>query len=159
MVQAQRSFQGKLPLAAMSRLRDSLAHRNGEVAYDIEFGKDEIGVAHMRVRADATLQLTCQRTLEAFGLTVHVDAKLGLITREEDEAALPSNYEPLLTVDGQIKLADVIEDELILALPVVPLSPGVEDAPVRVWSDAEESQEEPQRNPFAALKKLKVGKK
>jgi uncharacterized protein len=159
MVQAQRSFQGRLPLAAMARLRDSLADRKGEVAYDIEFGKDEIGVAHLRVRADATLPLTCQRTLEVFGLPVHVDAKLGLITREEEEAALPSNYEPLLTADGQISIADVIEDELILALPVVPLKPGVEDAPARVWRDAEESQEEPQRNPFAALKKMKVAKK
>jgi len=116
-------------------------------------------VAHLRVRADANLPLTCQRTLEVFGLPVHVDAKLGLITREEDEAALPSNYEPLLTVDGQIKLADVIEDELILGLPVVPLRPGFEAAPARVWSDAEEPQDEPQRNPFAALKKLKVAKK
>ena len=156
MVQAQRSFEGKLPLAAMSRLRDSLASREGEVAYAIEFGKDEIGVAHMRVRADATLPLTCQRTLEVFGLPVHVDATLGLITREEDEAALPGNYEPLLTANGQIRLVDVIEDELILALPVVPLKP---DAPARVWNDAEEPQEEPQRNPFAALKKMKVAKK
>ena len=156
MVQAQRSFEGKLPLAAMSRLRDSLANREGEVAYAIEFGKDEIGVAHMCVRADATLPLMCQRTLEVFGLPVHVDATLGLITREEDEAALPGNYEPLLTTDGQIKLADVIEDELILALPVVPLKP---DAPARVWSDTEEPQEEPQVNPFAALKKMKVAKK
>lgn len=159
MVQAQRSFQGKLPLAAMARLRGSLANVQGDVAYDIEFGKDEIGVAHLHVRADANLPLTCQRTLEVFGLPVHVDAKLGLITREEDEAALPSNYEPLLTVDGQIKLADVIEDELILGLPVVPLRPGFDGAPVRIWSDPEESQEEPQRNPFAALKKLKVAKK
>jgi len=159
MVQAQRSFQGKLPLAAMGRLRGSLANVQGDVAYDIEFGKDEIGVAHLRVRADANLPLTCQRTLEVFGLPVHVDAKLGLITREEDEAALPSNYEPLLTVDGQIKLADVIEDELILGLPVVPLRPGFEAAPARVWSDAEEPQDEPRRNPFAALKKLKVAKK
>jgi len=156
MVQAQRSFEGKLPLAAMSRLRDSLANREGEVAYAIEFGKDEIGVAHMRVRADATLPLTCQRTLEVFGLPVHVDATLGLITREEDEAALPGNYEPLLTANGQIRLVDVIEDELILALPVVPLKP---DAPARVWNDTEEPQEEPQRNPFAALKKMKVAKK
>jgi len=35
MVQAQRSFQGKLPLAAMGRLRGSLANVQGDVAYDI----------------------------------------------------------------------------------------------------------------------------
>ena len=158
MVQARRTFDGKLPLASLKRLRDSLADSTGEVAYDLEFGKDDIGVAHLRVRADATLPLTCQRTLEVFGLPVHVDAKLGLIAREADEAALPNDYEPLLTVDGQISLAEVIEDELILALPVVPLKPGAEHAP-QVWVESDELQEGERQNPFAALKKMKVAKK
>jgi len=158
MVQARRVFQGKLPLAGFKRVRDSLAARSGEVTYEIEFGKDEIGVAHLRVRAEATLPLTCQRTLEVFGLPVHVDAKLGLIAHEAEEAALPSDYEPLLTADGQISPAEVIEDELILALPVVPLSPGAEDAS-RVWGDTDEMQDDGQENPFAALKKMQVAKK
>ena len=46
------------------------------------------------------------------------------IEDESEEAALPPGYEPLLIADGQVNLADVIEDELILALPVVPLKPG-----------------------------------
>ena len=158
MVQARRTFAGKLPLTSLRRLRDSLADSTGEVVYDLEFGKDDIGVAHLRVRADATLPLTCQRTLEVFGLPVHVDARLGLIAREADEAALPSDYEPLLTADGQVHLADVIEDELILALPVVPLKPGAEDAP-QVWVETDEPQDSSEPNPFAALKKMKVAKK
>jgi uncharacterized protein len=158
MVQARRIFQGRLPLAGFKRLRDSLAAHSGEVTYELEFGKDEIGVAHLRVRADAILPLTCQRSLEVFGLPVHVDAKLGLIAREADEAALPSDYEPLLTADGQISPAEVIEDELILALPVVPLKPGAEDAS-RVWGDTNEMQDDAEENPFAALKKMKVAKK
>ena len=158
MVQARRTFAGKLPLASLRRLRGSLAESNGEVAYDLEFGKDDIGVAHLRVRADATLPLTCQRTLEAFGLPVHVDIKLGLIAREADEAALPSDYEALLTADGRVRLAEVIEDELILALPVVPLKPGAEDAP-QAGIEGEEAQGGERENPFATLKKMKVAKK
>jgi uncharacterized protein len=158
MVQARRTFQGSLPLANLKRLRDSLADSTGEVAYDLEFGKDEIGVAHLRVRADATLPLTCQRTLDVFGLPVHVDTKLGLIAREADEAALPSDYEPLLTADGQVNLADVIEDELILAVPVVPLKPGASEE-ARAWDEADEVQDEAQPNPFAVLKKMKAAKR
>ena len=159
MVQARRLFRGTLPLASCKRLRDSLADGSGEVTYELEFGKDEIGVAHLHVRADATLPLTCQRTLEVFGLPVHVDAKLGLISREADEAALPSDYEPLLTLDGQVSPAEVIEDELILALPVVPLKPGAEDAS-RVWNGTDETPDDDgQENPFAALKKMKVAKR
>ena len=159
MVQARRTFQGKLPLAALSRLRESLAERSGDVAYDLEFGKDDLGVAHLRVRADATLPLTCQRTLEVFGLPVHVDTRLGLIARETDEAALPSAYEPLLTADGQVNLAEIIEDELILALPVVPLKPGAEDAP-QAWGERDESREDEQQpKPFAVLQKMKIAKR
>jgi uncharacterized protein len=158
MVQARRTFSGALRLSAMKRLRDSLADAAGEVVYELEFGKDELGVAHLRVRADATLPLTCQRTLDVFGLPVHVDTKLGLIGNEADEAALPSHYEPLLTIDGQVNLAEVIEDELILALPVVPLKPGANEQ-AQAWDDVAEAQGTARPHPFAALKKMKVAKR
>ena len=150
MVQARRSFQGKLPLASFLRLRESLAGAEGEADYDLEFGKDELGVAYLAVRVEADLPLTCQRTLDVYRESVRVDQRLGLIREESEEVALPPGYEPLLIADGQVSLADVIEDELILALPVVPLKPG---APVE-WHE-EIPPEEGDPNPFAALAKLK----
>lgn len=155
MVQARRSFQGVLPLAALPRLRDSLAAADGVVTFDLEFGKDDLGVPLLRVRADATLPLLCQRTLDVFGLPVHIDTRLGLIAQEADEAGLPGGYEPLLAADGELRLADVVEDELILALPVVPVKPG--SAPqASVWGEPEPAPEEAKPNPFAVLKQIKV---
>jgi len=154
MVQARRTFHGKLPLASFERLRASLAAGEGEADYDLEFGKDELGVDYLAVRVDAELPLTCQRTLEVFRQPVHVDQRLGLIGEESEEAALPEGYEPLLIPDGAVDLAGVIEDELILALPVVPLKPG---APLE-WHD-ETAEEESEPNPFAALAKLKKKKR
>ena len=156
MVQAQRSFQGSLPLAGLSRLRNSLAAVDGVVTFDLQFDKDAMGVAHLHVRADAALPLTCQRTLEVFALPVHVDTKLGLITQEADEAALPGGYEPLLTSNGMLHLADVVEDEFILALPVVPVKPGT--APIEAIH-AETEHDDVVPNPFAAaLQELKMHK-
>jgi uncharacterized protein len=159
MVQARRSFQGSVALASMPRLKGSLCSTEGAVTYDIEFGRDELGVANVRVRADAGLPLMCQRSLEPFVLPVKVDATLGLIVSESEEAGLPAGYEPLLLEsDGKLHIADVIEDELILALPVVPLKPGVE--PVELRSSVEEIEEEsPKENPFAVLQNIKVPKK
>ena len=153
MVQARRSFQGTLPLASLGRLRGSLAAVDGVAKYDLEFGRDALGTDYLAVRVEADLPLTCQRTLEVYRQPVRLDQRLGLIRNESDEAALPPGYEPLLIADGQVSLADVIEDELILALPVVPLKPGV---PMD-WSDAapEEDAEEKAANPFAALAGLK----
>lgn len=150
MVQARRSFEGKLPIASFQRLRGSLAAVEGEARYELEFGRDELGVAFLAVRVDADLPLTCQRTLEVYRQPVHVDQRLGLIGEESEEAALPPGYEPLLIPDGQVNPADVIEDELILALPVVPLKPG---APLEWHDGSDEETSEP--NPFAALAKLK----
>ncbi len=157
MVQARRSFQGILPLAALPRLRDSLAATDGEVVFEIEFGKDDLGIAYVSVRADTALPLTCQRTLEPFTLPVHVDTRLGLIVREADEAALPGGYEPLLTRDGLLCLADVIEDELILALPVVPVKPGAVHA-AQAWGEVDAVETAIEPNPFAVLHDIKVSK-
>jgi uncharacterized protein len=154
MVQARRSFQGKLPLASFRRLRESLAAAEGDADFDLEFGRDEFGVAFLAVRVDADLPLMCQRTLEVYPQRVHVDQRLGLIGDESEEAALPPGYEPLLILDGTVNPADVIEDELILALPVVPLKPG---APLE-WHD-EGVEEDSEPNPFASLAKLKKKKR
>ncbi|HET8940681.1 MAG TPA: YceD family protein [Rudaea sp.] len=158
MVQGRCAFQGSLPLAAMSRLRDSLAACDGDVIFDLEFGKDELGVAQLRVRAEAALPLVCQRTLETFALPVQIDTRLGLISREEDEATLPTDVEPLLIANGMLRLADVVEDELILALPVVPVKPGTTPTGP-AWSDEAQVQEAEVENPFAALAKIKSAKK
>jgi uncharacterized protein len=154
MVQARRTFEGKLPLASFRRLRESLAAVEGDAKYDLEFGRDELGVAYLAVRVDADLPLTCQRTLEIYREPIRIDQRLGLIGEESEEAALPPGYEPLLIADGTVNPADVIEDELILALPVVPLKPG---APIE-WHE-EEADEESEPNPFAALAGLKKKKK
>jgi len=151
-VQAQRAFEGSLPLASMQRLRGSLANTEGEARYALEFGRDTLGIAYLALRVEAALPLVCQRTLETFAYRVALDQRLGLIASESEEAALPEGYEPLLIPDGQLDLADVIEDELILALPVVPLKPG---APLE-WKEGPADEAGEQRpNPFAVLGSLK----
>ncbi|MFI4954207.1 MAG: YceD family protein [Burkholderiales bacterium] len=141
-----------MPLVSMQRLRGSLAATDGEVRYAVEFGKDGLGVAYLALQVEAGLPLLCQRTLDAFVHRVSIDQRLGLIADESDEAALPPGYEPLLVADGEISIADVIEDELILALPVVPLKPGV---PLE-WQDPTDTQSGAAPvNPFAVLGSLK----
>ncbi|MBL8296952.1 MAG: DUF177 domain-containing protein [Rhodanobacteraceae bacterium] len=157
MVSARRSFNGRLPVARLTRLTDALAAPDGTVTYDIEFGRDELGQAYLALQAQVELVLTCQRTLELFAMPVAIDTRLGLMTREEDEAGLPPGYEPLLLDSAEIRLAEVIEDELLLALPLIPVKPGLEESDF-TWSTDPAQAEAPQRpNPFAALGGLKKG--
>ena len=160
MVASGRIFQGRVPLARLLRLQPSLADDAGECIYRVEFGRDEFGVAFCDIQAEAALPLICQRTLDRFELPVQVSQRLGLLRDEREEAGLPPGYEPvLLPEDGRLDAAELIEDELILAIPVVPVKPGSEAVDAH-WVDAgaEEEPEEARPNPFAALSALKSDK-
>ena len=153
MVAARKVFEGTIPLAAMLRLRDGLVDAEGDVGYAMEFGTDALGVAFVELRIEAGLPLECQRSLRRFVLPVALSQRLGLIRDEADEAALPPGYEALLVGDdGMLKPAELVEDELILALPVVPVAPDVEAVEREFVPTAEETA---QASPFAALVGLK----
>lgn len=153
MVAARRLFEGRLPLSAMSRLGGSLADTDGDCAFSLEFGQDTLQVPFVELVIDAGLPLLCQRSLQRFVLPVKLVQRLGLIRDEADEAALPPGYEALLVPeDGQLHPLDLVEDELVLAVPVVALAPDSEPVD-RTWSASEEEQQA--ASPFAALTALK----
>lgn len=155
-VSARRVLEGEWPLASFPRLTGLLASDEGTVRYRIEFGRDALEVPFARVDVDAGLPLTCQRSLQVFVQPVQVEQMLGLIRDEGEEAGLPPGYEPLLVPeDGRIVPQSLVEDELILAVPVVPIAPGSE-AVERDWPVTAEEAEE--ANPFAALSALKRDK-
>lgn len=149
MVEARRGFSGQAPLAALTRLRDSLEDAEGEVRFALDFGTDALQVAYVDLDIETALPLQCQRSLRRFLQPVRIRQRLGLIRRESDEAALPAECEPLLVpADGLLRPLDLVEDELILALPVVPVAPDSEAVELDFAPDAEETAG---RGAFAAL--------
>jgi uncharacterized protein len=152
-VAARRRIEGRAPLASLPRLRDGLLDPEGDVRFTIDFDRDALQLPRVALVAEAELPLQCQRSLQRFLLPVKVEQTLGLIRDEAEEAALPEGYEPLLVpADGLLRPLDLVEDELILAMPVVPVSPGSEP----VGDDWPQDADEPRRdNPFAVLSALK----
>ena len=157
MVAARRGFEGTLPLSSMERLREALCDDEGEARFEIEFGRDALQVPYVELRVQAALPLTCQRSLQRFLQPVQVEQRLALLEGGTDveaaEAGLPPGYEPLLLPpDGMLRPAELVEDELILAVPVVPMAPGTE-AVERDWPMP--GAEAGKASPFAALAALK----
>ena len=158
MVAARREFAGRLPLSALPRLREALADAEGELAFTLSFDRDALRVPYVELGIEAQLPLLCQRTLQRFVFPVGMVQRLGLLRAGDEEAeaaeaALPPGYEALeVGEDGAIRPADLVEDELILAIPVVPVAPGSESVE-RDWPVT--GDEEAQANPFAALAALK----
>jgi uncharacterized protein len=157
MVSAGRRFEGRIPLRSMTRLGASLLEPEGDCEYVVEFGRDGLGQAFVDLELHAQMPLLCQRTLERFFYTVAINQRLGLIRSEAEEAALLPEVEAVLVDDhGNVHPADLIEDELILAIPVVPVSPDSEAIEAEWPDEIVEIEEKP--NPFAALSALKDSK-
>lgn len=166
MIAARRAFAGSLPLASLPRLRP-LLHENdsrddlGLAQCAIEFDRDALQVPYVELKIQAVLPLLCQRTLQRFEFPVQVSQRLALLQEvdasgkdmEALEAGLPPDYEPLLVpADGMLQPAELIEDELILAIPAVPIAPASQ-AQAHEWPVPE--AEATQANPFAVLAELK----
>ena len=154
MVAAKRGFEGNQPLSGLERVRGLLFDSEGEVRFALQFDSDPLlKLPYVELRIDADLPLECQRSLQRFLFPVHMVQRLGLIRDEADEAALPAEYEALLVPeDGMLRALDLVEDELVLAIPAVPMNPE-SDAVEREWPIPEE--ELAKASPFAGLASLK----
>ena len=144
--------QGVWPLSDFPRLRDVLANDAGEVAYEVSGVRDERGRPGLRLKVDGTLSLRCQRCLEPMPFEVHTDETLVLAATLAEIHAEPADaHAPDRVVAGkEMALRELIEDELILAVPYAPrhescLPAGAADSVEKV-------------SPFAGLRGLMRGK-
>ena len=114
--------QGILPLSGFERLRELLASEEGEVAYELKGVRDEQGRPSLRLRVQGTLQLRCQRCLGPLAFALQVDELLVLAaTQAEIDADSADVQSPDRVLAGkEMAVADLVEDELILAVPYAP---------------------------------------
>lgn len=114
--------EGIWPVGDFPRLHDMVASNAGEVAYEVRGMRDERGRPALRVNVRGTLALRCQRCLEPMAFEVKADATLVLAATIDEIHAEPADvHAPDRVVGGpEMPLRDLIEDELILAIPYAP---------------------------------------
>lgn len=141
-----------VPLARLDRVVPRLLSTEGiargRVALSREQGRI---VADVRVEADVPLQ--CQRCLQPMRLQTSSSSRVALVESEDAAAEVPPELETALAPDGRLRLAELIEEELLLALPVAPRHPEGQchgDAPELKAEDLEQ----PTQRPFANLSEL-----
>ena len=156
-VEAGAEFRGSLPLARMARLREALRESAGEARFRLAFSRDLEGRGVLGGEIEARLVLTCQRCLEALEFPVLTTLDLVLVSGLDEAGLLPEDLDPLLVPAEPLRLADLIEDELLLALPQIPRhDPGECPAGGRGWTAlAEEWPAGEGAHPFAVLGDLK----
>jgi uncharacterized protein len=145
-------LEGRFAPADLERLEESLANGEGELRYRIVGQLDPQRRRRLSCIIEGFVFLTCQKSLEAFRYDIELTDRLVLV---DNEGMLPpieeeSDAEDYLVADGPLDIRDLVEDAVLLSLPMVPRKPGLEDAP-------EEGGTAPtgKASPFAALASLK----
>jgi uncharacterized protein len=139
-------------LAEMPRLRSRLAAVGGMVHGSVHFGRAAgLAVAELSVRGSAALQ--CQRCMEQMEVPIESSARVALIPSEADVSRVPEDLEPMLAPGGRISIRDIVEEELMLTLPIVPLHENTADCTGSSAAPSVERSDQTQR-PFERLQEL-----
>ena len=152
--EAGRVLKGRIPLARLERVLPVLVSSEGELRVVFELGKDPAGIRYLTGTIEGEVALDCQRCLEPVTQVLDLTFRLGLVTDEAGIAGLPECYEALVIAGEPASVAEVVSDEVLLALPLVPLH--VDDSRCQgVMKDYQPPEGETRENPFAVLAELK----
>ena len=156
------------PVSSLPRLADDLPEEARAAVPPIEWSasgetREVQGAADeqvwLSIKASGRLPMVCQRCLQPVEVPVEVDRAFRFvaderIAAEEDD----DSEEDLLVISRTFDVLELLEDELLMALPLVPshdVCPGG-GATVQVAADEPIFEEKP--NPFAALQGLRLNK-
>jgi uncharacterized protein len=157
-------LERRYDLSQLERVAEAGGLPGTRIAAQLRFGAFE-GKTTVDVRVTGVALLTCQRCLQPCECTVDEVAQVALVGEETEE--VPDGYEPFVGRSEQLSLAAVAEEQVLLALPlvpahaagspqcrstgadVVPLAPAPAHEPA-----AKKAAEEEKQTPFANLREL-----
>lgn len=151
---AGRVLAGRIPLASLDRVVPLLGSSAGELAVRLELGKDPDGTRYLAGTINGAVELQCQRCLEPLILPLALSFRLGIVRSNEAARALHARYEPLIVGAEPTRIAEIVADEVLLALPQVPVHGGNAQCNdfVKTYCSPERKARD---NPFAVLAGLK----
>ena len=151
LAEAGATVAGDVPVAALSRLAALLAGPGGRVHVELTFMPAGRGIVLIDGFIDVSIPVTCQRCLDPFELRQRATVRLGVLPESLNERELPPGHEALEPA-GRIALAELVEDEILLALPLAPVH-AAGDCSGRAGGEDSKPERD---NPFRVLKDIGI---
>ncbi len=153
------NLTGGVDPSQLPRLTEALVSILGPASVELTLKLDGSGQVLVEGQADIEVELVCQRCLEPVASALAAEFMLAAVNSDEDAKQLPREYGPWLIEgdtsrrEGSADLYKMIEDELLLAIPIMAYH---EEACLdeALYSSGERVEDEEKPNPFAALKQL-----
>lgn len=155
LVEQRIDLEGTVALSECERLKETLLEGGGDIQVSLRFAKDEQGLSVITGLLQAEVTLECQRCLQPFEMVVKGDINLAIARYEDAVNNLPRHYDPLLLEGPELELWPLIEQELMLSLPIVAKHPEGECRTDSTYQAQDEELQQDKPNPFAVLAELK----
>jgi len=145
-------FEGTVKPGDLPRLLPELANPEGELHYRVTARLDDNQRQVVSCIIDGFVFLTCQRTMEVFRYAVEVQDRLVLVGSESELPPIEgeNDEEDFVVATDPLDPLGLVEDAVLLALPMVPRKPGT--GPAAEGNEAGSGTP----SPFAALASLKA---
>ncbi len=151
------------PVGHFPRFVAGLSSEAGEVTVDLRFFQGDRGLYRVSGQLATRVEAICQRCMQPVSLPVESSFELALVLGESQLSSVPKELDAVLLESDQAELLPLIEDELIVSMPIVAYHNEADCAGSSRSSfpaeDAGEEQAEERDNPFAVLKNLKSSDK
>ena len=163
-------IEGTLPVSAMKRMEGLLVDVSGEMVAHLGFSIDIEGFSVVSGTVQGQVIMRCERCMGTTPVDVLANVSLACVYTDEQAESLPERYEPLFTNSDQTDFYALVEDELLLSIPIIAYHPDGEcsfgpssfgegevlEAEVALTDGCVESQDcSSNTHPFAVLAQLK----
>ena len=160
----------------LPRVDGAISAFAGSFQVELDFGLNESKKSKIDVQINGDVEMQCQRCLEPVTVSVSIETTLTVAAHDEEARAQIKDYEPILLNDeGVLDIDALIEEEILLSLPVVAMHPEkvamhpkradkhtdqdnishvLADKPIQ---EIERRSDMGMDNPFDVLKTLKAG--
>ena len=113
-------LSGEIELRRLTRLREILHSDRGSIQASLKFHRQTNRSVTVDLTFETVLELICQRCLEPVVRNVSERSSLTLLAPESMNSRVAKEGEVVVLTEGRLNPAALIEDELIVSLPIIP---------------------------------------
>jgi uncharacterized protein len=151
---------GAVAQEALPRLLDAVLESGPQVTVELQFSAEEGGKPEIHGQVEARVTLSCERCLKPVELTLAAEPALGLVRTDAEAETLPGRLDPCVLPGEDLDLFELVEEELLLALPIVAMHEDASCQPRLAGANDDDDADDADdadgtQSPFRVLERLK----
>ena len=146
------SLSGLYQISDFPRISEIASNKKDNIRADLSFYLKNSKTPCVDGIIELDIVLSCQRCLDDLSIALKVNFNLAFVRHDQQAVELDSHYEIYVTEEEELATLDLISDEILLSIPMVP----THDYDCIQEINEQGIVEEKSENPFSILKKIKI---